>query len=309
MTRIALLLLLAVPAVVLSAPVPKGEKGENKLYVTIDGRVVKMNPDGTGQEKLFDDEHAGSDICVSPDGKSVLSRRAVEQPSESLFAVRTAGGKPVELHRASHHSYLTWAAGGESLYLCEEDTEMRKKRQPTSERFYKHAAIEAANARRTELDVPPEYTLKRPSADGKRLYFTRPRGEQRLSPNHVAIRYETVVSDASEFEAKVVIPAELNVSPVTVSQSGERWVVRKLHGNHVGTFEVGGKAVAFWEEERWIGAVAISPNGKRVAYVTMDDTGERRGKDVHLLQTADWNGENPTTVLRAEASINGIDWR
>ena len=68
-----LLFALLLPTVTLAAPVPKA-KDEGKLYVTTDSQIVRMNPDGSEQEKLFDDKYTRDDYCASPDGTRVVSQ-------------------------------------------------------------------------------------------------------------------------------------------------------------------------------------------------------------------------------------------
>jgi hypothetical protein len=291
MTRIALLFLL--PAVALAAPVPKAGKGENKVYVTSDRRVVRMNPDGTGLEKLFDDKYAGDDYYASPDGTRVVSQDWKD--NRAWVSVRESGGEPVrlaKLNRTTNAVY--WSADGKTLFAQAWD-----EKWPPAGTWWSEL-IDAKTGERTKLDAPGD-CVPWGFAPGGDLLFTR---QDRRSG-----RRELLTSPAANFDPTVVLPTDLDVEPLAVFPDGKRWLVRRERERGIGVFKTGEAEVTYWAGEKWYSdAAAVSPDGTRVAFENWHSIPKEKRFE-HDLWVADADGKNAKKVFTSAKNITRIDWR
>ncbi len=295
-TLVALLLL---SAVALAAPVPKAEKGENKLYVTLDGRIVRMNPDGTGEEKLYDDKHAGHDCCTTADGKRAVSRDWSDK--KFVVSVREEGGvsMPVAFLN-SQNNVVVWSAVEGKLFTTD--------CAPSNPKEQWSMLIDTKAGETKKLDAPGQCRPWGFTPKGDLLY-ARANGFLRKGQNGGFTRYELVASPAAKFDPTVVIPAEADVTPLAVFPDGKRWLVTRLGGEGVGVYKTGDSEARFWDvEDRSPAVAAVRPDGKRVAWVywrrTDDDT-----RHVFDLWTADAEGKNAKKAHTFEKEPTRLDWR
>lgn len=303
-TLVALLLL---PIVAYAAPVPKVEKAENKLYVTIDGRIVRMNPDGTGEEKLFDDAHAGGDMRVSPDGKSVVYFKYPKPARNCELGVRELGGDPKHLATFERRPDVFWSADSKTLLGYEVDR--KTKPPPPYEECWKNWSLDVATAKRTDLDVPVQFYIWKLRPDGKDFYFFGTNGKKQTGPGVFHVLTELAV-DVSKGEPKILIPADLGLIPKAAFPDGKRWVVKRTHKCEWGVYTAGDKDAVLWNVEGgcWPDAVAVSPNGKQVVYA-IDIAGKGDRERQVELRTSDPDGKNSVTILKTDKYIKYIEWR
>jgi dipeptidyl aminopeptidase/acylaminoacyl peptidase len=307
-TLVALLLL---PAVALAAPVPKEGKDESKLYLTIGGKITRMNPDGTGQGVVCD-KGTGHDDSLSPDGKWIVGVKRDNSKDRHFVMLREPGGKPKEAVQVSYTASVRWSADGKSLYGIDQHLRPSPKggKVEAGRRCWRYVI---ATEQFTEMDIPKDYDLRRETPDGKGVVYEQTTGKQEVEPNVLMSKLQTVVSPLEKFEPKVVIPEEVNVSPVAAFPDGKRWLVIDItpYKRKVGVYTTGEKKPEWWGVKVGLPAFAVSPDGKRVAYTTraeQEDSAVRK-PDEYQLWVADGDGKNAKKLATFDDYVTHIDWR
>jgi hypothetical protein len=309
MTR--LLLFLLSPAVALAAPVPKEGKDESKLYLTVGGKIVRINPDGTGKEVVCD-KGDGTDDSLSPDGKWIVGVKRDNRTDRHLVMLREPGGKAKEAVQVSRTVSVRWSADGKTLYGTDQHLRPSPK-GGTEEAGRRCWRYEIASEKFTEMDIPKEYDLWRETPDGEGLVCTKALGWQEVAPQTQMRKLATAITPLDKFEPKVVIPGEVNVFPLAAYPDGKRWVVTSVsaYKRKIGVYTTGEKKPEWWITEVVLPESAVSPNGKRVGYTTevVQPEAEVRKPETYELWVADADGKNPMKVCTTDKYVTRIDWR
>lgn len=297
-----LMFALLLPAVALAAPVPKAKSAGKLLVSTSDGKVTLMNPDGT-EAKVVAEAGEGERLVqakLSPDGSRVVY--AVRPDAKKLQVVlhvrEVAGGKAKEMFNLQHLSRVFWSADGKAVFASGLDIE--KGNLPAANRYECWASwqIDPTTGQPTPLDAKGQYRAWGWAADGTELLCVRTFDMRAVGKGVQAPKVETVRTKADKFAPEVAIPAEVDQVPLAVLPDGKRWVVKTAaDGLAVFSTADGVKAWADFEKTSVV-AVAVSPDGKRVAVGTQPK-----------LFTADPDGGDRKTVWEPKANIVDIDWR
>jgi hypothetical protein len=307
MTRFALLLLL--PAVALSAPVPK-VKGEGKLLVsTDDGKVTLMNPDGSDPKVVAEAGEKEQLLLarLSHDGKQVVYAVSTQTKGtpDAVRVKSVAGGESTELCKVKWVGRLFWSKDGKTVYGCGIDEAIQKPGVPNYE-CYVSWRLEAATGKRTELDMTGEYQPFGLTPAGDELLCLRQYGRRQIHPGTSAANIETVKTGPDKFAPEVLIPADVDAGGMAALPDGERWVVHTRDGK-LGTYSA--KAgVKEWDAFPAYSTlrVTVGPDGKRVAVMSQDNNaGSKPGKVV----LTGLDGGDLKTVWEPKARIVDLDWR
>lgn len=307
----SLAVLVLLPAVALSAPVPKPPKDESKLLVTANGSVTLMNPDGTDAKVV----HEGSNDAtaykawLSPDRKRFVyfyKERPDDRTGKMLLGVKTIDGEQVAKVEMRCPDGLFWSADGKSLLGTVRDENFGKKGNDLGYRSWR---MNAATGVRTALDLPGDCVLVAPVPGSDqvaclRWTHTRQQGP-RAAPKMDA---ELVTTDPDKFAPTTVFESASPLTPVAVFPDGQRWL--RHSSGEVTVHTVGVKAGVKWKRNPHVSEIALHPQGTRVAFAFFE--WKKEEKDTRWeLWVADPDGTNPMKVLARDDAkhIGHIDWR
>ncbi len=329
-TFLALLLL---PAVALSAPVPKVKDGT--LLVTKweggSGTVIEFHPDGTQGKVVLDPETTKGkySLTLSPDRKKAAFT-TVERKGESLRGWMTdlASGKETELFGVEMWNNIFWAPDGSKVYFIDSNKRLRKKGKPDFHDDWRWRTADANTGEVETLQVEAECEPFGFTADGKSFLCHRLGEHIQTAPQHFVIGRELVSTGWKKVDPEVLIPASKRVTFLAAFPDAKRWVVRKTVGNELGVYTAGDNEPQFWgKDSPAVNEVVVSPDGRQVAY-TVGPTEEERLErlkleiqrlkqgvkaeetpEVHTLWVAHADGKNARRVWEPKLPITLHEWR
>jgi hypothetical protein len=323
------LLALVLPAVALAAPVPKEVKDDaSKLLVTTHGKndaITLLNPDGSGEERLLvAAPRAGLlNARLSPDRTRMAYATTDRLRRAYVVWVRPlTDGVSTDLTPIDGRGHFFWSPDGKRV-VCTDEDENARKPGAKFEANWRSWAVDAATGKRAELDVKGEYRPFGFTPAGGLLCVRTldpvPVGE---TTGVTAPARETVTTGLKEFDPQVVIPGRLNLRPLAAFPDGRRWLVSPIGTGGLAVYTAGEKQAVAWAEPptEW-DRVAVSPDGKRVAYSVRPDPLARQRQvkawkgpgdpppEEGELWVADADGTNAKKVWEPHQPIGFIDWR
>lgn len=303
--------LVLLPTVALSAPVPKEGKDESRLYMTIAKKIISIAPDGT-DEKIVCDQGVSEYDQLSPDGKWIVGVKHNPGKDRHSLMLREPGGQSKEVLLVSHQASVLWSADGKSLFGRDQKL-VEGGKGGLVEAGRQCWRYELDSGKQTMLDIPEKYTLIGETPGGQDWVCAEKTGTKRIDEQTLIEKSALVVTGAEKFEPKVLIADEVDVFPRRMFPDRKRWLVSEVtpYERDIGVYTLGEKKPLWFGLKAHYAGFAVHPSGKKLAYATAElfpQDGKRRADKIELY-VADADGKNAKKIFGSDKDIFHLDWR